>query len=247
MTQASFSESTTDKGQQTPGQFDDPSKQGDSPTDPGTSTLSEEQLQEILKRDEHAQKHIQTLEQEAKERAQRIQELEERYQQLEADLEKRESFESALEKIQNQQQTPPTAADQTTVDPDDVTERVLSRIQQKEQERIQAENKSKAIAAAQERYGEKFLEAVSSRAESLGMTLQDVDQLAATKPQVFNELFVGKAGKPPVKQPGVSGQTVVENKDNGLEAQRELYRSNKKEFFGKANFDFHREQLRSKE
>lgn len=239
MTQGtSFSDSTPteEPGQQTPGQFGTP-RQEDAPTDGGTDKLSEEKIQEILKRDEHAQKHIQTLEQEARERKARLEELEQRYQQMEAELDKRDSFESALEKLRSEQQPSNPGQDQSQVDPDAVTEAVLKRLQQKEAAKQAEANKAKAIAAAKERYGEKFLDAVQERATALGMSLTDVDDLAASRPQVFSELFIGKAGKEPHKRPSVSGQAAPVPPSDASRELRETYRNNRKAFFSKETFD----------
>lgn len=246
MTQAtSFTAQEENPGQQTPGQGGETNPSfSDKGGDGGAPQLSEEQIQEILKRDEHAQKHIQTLEQEAKDRAQKIQELEERYQRIEADLEKRESFESALEKLQQQQAAgQSTKEDQTTVDPNDIAAQVLKRIESENQAKTHEANRAKAVEAARQKFGEQYLDQVSARAEQLGMSLNDVDDLAATRPQVYNELFIGKGGKEPPTKPSVSGQRAAHVPEGGEEEQRELYRQNRKEFYGKANFDRIREQL----
>lgn len=250
MTQApSFSDNNDNPGQPTPGQFGGEPSNPDQGGEGGTGELSPEQIQEILKRDQHAQQHIQTLENEAKERKQRLEELEQRYQQMEKDLEQRESFESALEKLQRQQQPGGGGEDQTPkFDPDAVAETVLQRIQRQEQEKQAEQNKAKAIEATKERYGEQYLDSVKTRAEALSMTLEDVDDLAAKRPQVFQELFIGKAGKEAPTKPSVSGQSRVDvPSGTGSEEQRELYRTNRKAFFGEDNFKRIAESLRNKE
>ena len=215
---------------------------------PAEEQLTQEQLAEILKRDEHAQKHIKTLEDEARERKSQLETLQSKIAEMEGKLSQQETFEQALEKLNKQRNGNGDEADQTKVNPDQIAQTVLQQLKEQEQMKLAEQNKVQAVQAAKERYGDSYLDKVNEKAQALGMTLQDVDELASNKPAVFKTLFIGEA-QAPKKDTGKFGQNsrgVEENVDTTTATQRQLYRENPRKYFSAENYARVAEQIKNK-
>lgn len=224
----------------------DPAKTSDDPSfvekpsEESESKLTNEQLEEIIKRDKHAQAHIKTLEQEAAERKARLEELEAEAQRYKAEIDKMGSFEELLEqKLQTPVNKEDKPVDQPAVNPDDVAAQVMERLQKAEAQKQYEANLASAMEEAKQRYGsDNFLKEVQNRANELGMSIDDVDKLAGSQPRVFKELFIGSTKDVP-KRPSVSGQATVPNSTSVDSAeQRELYRQDRRKYFAsQENFE----------
>lgn len=243
MSDQSFQSGDPAKDAQTQQSFQD--QGGDNGTG-NANQLTPEQLAEIVKRDEHAQAHIRNLESEAKERNTQLESLNQRLQELTEQVNKQETFEEALRKLKEQQQQQPQGGDQSTVDADQIAEVVRQKLEQESLLRTAEQNKAAAIARAQEKYGENFLQEVQKTAESLGMSLEKVDQLAAETPEVFNRLFLGET-KDVKRDTGVRPQNhrAAEQHNDNSTTQRQLYRENKRNYWSSENYARVAEQIKT--
>jgi hypothetical protein len=201
--------------------------------------LTAEQLAAIVKRDQHAQEHIRRLEDEARQRREQEQAIADRLTQLEAELSKRASLEELLAKREGAQ---PNKSDSQTpaVDVDSVVQRVLSTMEQKTVAERTKANRAAAVEAAKSVYGDSYKQKVEETAKELGMTLNDVDDLAGRSPQAFARMF-GLQAQADKRRPDVSpgvNTAAVANQPRDVDTElAQVARENRKALFGKESFD----------
>lgn len=142
--------------------------------------------EEALKGAAHAQTHISTLEQENA----RLKE-------------EREKMEEMINNMNTKQPEPTpaptsavaTSADTAPVDIDSLFEQFTERLTAKQRAEQEASNQKQVLESAQKAFGDKTEAVLRSKASELGMTTDELLNLAATKPKAFNTL-VGLSGKP---------------------------------------------------
>lgn len=151
--------------------------------------LTQEELERILKRDQHAQEHIKKLEEEAQAYRDLIAEYEDKTKES-------RTVEELLERINQASATRnegPTASD---VNVDDLIsaaeERVLSSLNARERQEKEASNFNKAVESLKETYGDKYGDIVRTRASELGLGIEDMDRLAKSSPTALVELVRGQ-------------------------------------------------------
>lgn len=170
--------------QETNPSFSGPSDPSGGGNDAGS--LSQEEIEELRKRDAHAQEHIRRLEQEAKERQQALDDLQK-------ELERRPTYEEVVERMRSNGAEEPTQPEQpqtTEVDEDKLAQRAAEIMSQQKAEEQYRQNLKSSMERAQEAYGENYVQAVQSTASELGMTLQEVDDMASRRPAAFERLFI---------------------------------------------------------
>lgn len=151
--------------------------------------LSPEELEAIVRRDQHAQGHIRTLEAEAAERREAEAALTARLAALEQELGNRTSLEELLAREKAGAQPDKSGEPTTPLDVDSVVNRVLQSMEQKTVAEQTKANRVAAIEAAKSVYGDNFMQSVKESATELGMTLEDVDDLAGRSPKAFAKMF----------------------------------------------------------
>lgn len=132
-------------------------------------------VEQALKSVPHAQKHIQTLEEELN--------------NAKAELEKRKTAEALVEEIKNQgfpksETTPPTEG----LSADSIAGIVKSQLTQLEVERKAKENTSQVISAFKAKYGDKAEEMYVKVAEESGIPVNALNHLAASSPSAVFKL-----------------------------------------------------------
>lgn len=152
----------------------------DTPGDTDNKGMTSEELEALRQRDEHAQKHIPTLERENSELRDKIAELEDK-------LSSATTIDEALDRIRNK-------GEGEQLRPDDVAKMVESVLEQKQTESTQESNWTKVQNKLTEVYGDwKTADAkVQARAQELDIQLQDASTMARKNPTAFMELFVPK-------------------------------------------------------
>lgn len=167
----------------------------------------------LVKHVSSAQTHIQTLE---AERATDRQTLEE----LRAEVER-------LKKIADAAASAP-AKDDPPFDPDEVVSRTVAVLSQQEQAKVQAANLAAAVERAKKAYGDEFTQKVNEKAAALGMTLEEVDMMAKTKPALFDATFLPtSSARPNAYQPGYDRSTGKPSSDKSEERRNVLKMSEK--------------------
>lgn len=133
----------------------------------------------------HAQQFIETLKSEK-------QELEQKYTQTASELQKRASVEEVVERLTGRPNTttlkedPPT---ESALDEDKIKQLVLSALNEQSQQTSAQQNLNKVSEALTQAYGDKAKEMVKKRAEELGTTPVDLQELSKTKPNLVLSLF----------------------------------------------------------
>ena len=207
--------------------------------------LTPEQVQAVLKRDQHAQDHIRRLEAEAAERKQREQEVADRLSQLESELSKRAALEELLARRGSGDNTDKSGDQTKAPDVDSVVSRVLQSMEQKTAAERAKANRVAAIEAARSVHGESYKQKIEETAKELGMTLHDVDDLAARSPKAFEKMFglqsvADAARRDTGAAPGVSSQAVAAANSGAAMTDSQLAvlaRENRKALFGKDAFE----------
>lgn len=151
-------------------------------------------VSDALKSVPHAQKHIQTLEQELA--------------QAREELTKRKTAEQLLEEMKaGQKPVEPTAP--VAFDPDKVTQLVNQTLEQREAQRIASENVSIVTSSFTQKYGEKAEEIYNKVAQESGLSVQALNKLAATSPSAVLKLagLVGQQASPAPGKPTGSVNT----------------------------------------
>lgn len=227
--------------------FTDPTAEADKAkaTQAATSTFSDEpakvaatpeELAALKKRDEHAQAHIRTLEQEA---AIRRQELEALRNDLE-EVRKQMSNREVLEKLLSRGADHDPDSTKTTGSKEEVVREVLTALKQQEVVSQRQANIKSAMSRVQEVYGDQWKEQVKATAQELGMSLADVDDLASRSPAAFERAFIKAAPQPTNGKPsGGVNSAAVAAQASGQLSKEELkaeYRKNPRSLFSEDAF-----------
>lgn len=156
--------------------------------DSNEAGMSKEEIEQILKRDRHAQDHIKRLEDEAKAYRDMIAEYE-------GKLKESSTVDSLMERINQASATRNEEPTAPNVNVDDLInaaeERVLSSLSARERQQREQDNFNKAVEDLQSIYKDRYAEVVRDRASELGMSVEDMDRLAKTSPRALMELVRG--------------------------------------------------------
>lgn len=166
--------------------------------------ITPDKIAELLKRDEHAQRHIATLEADNKTVRENFLSLQEQVDALQAQLAAAKKVEELLSRKtlpndnQNQQEVKPNmnTPTTTTFDPSVIDSMVTQRVQELAKQQEQEKN----FRAAQETLSALFMdkadEHVKTVAQSNGLSFDNAMELARTNPVLFNNLFINNYKKP---------------------------------------------------
>lgn len=149
-------------------------------------------VEDALKSVPHAQKHIQTLEQELA--------------QMKEELTKRKTTEELLDEIKSGVPQVATTT-QVGLDQDSVTQIVTQAIEQREIQRTSQQNINTVINTFNEKFGEKAPEMYEKIAQESGLTVTTLNKLAATSPSAVLRL-AGLDGKQTVTTPAKIGSSI---------------------------------------
>ncbi len=145
----------------------------------GALNLTTEQVNDIVRRDEHAQQHIKTLEAETK---QYREELENLRKKADAAL----TADEILEKLANKDNN------SGDIDVDAIVSRVTETVNQTQQKaeakRVQDENFRKVSEAVKGKFGEKADVEMTKIAVANGMSFEEIYQMAHTNPTLVMKL-----------------------------------------------------------
>lgn len=206
--------------------------------------ITAEQLNEILKRDEHAQKHIKTLEEENEQVRQNFIALQEKLETVQGQLNSREKLEQLLagkntstdnsnqEGNLNNMNTPTSQLGQ-----DDIDSLVNQRIQGYMQEKEQEKNLNNIKASLNEVFKDKADDHVKQVAQANGISFEEAMDMAKKNPALFNNVFVNPFNKgattPAAPTFGSQSTSSVPNTNNGIDMEHwnKLRRENPTKFF----------------
>ena len=200
---------------------------------------------------EHADKHVQTIE---SDNAQLRQEVE----QLKAQVANSSKLDQVLESLQAKQVASPTSTDENTtqsVDKDALIQELLSQVETKiegtltaKQQQAQLEQTlTETVSLAQAKFGSEYETVLRTKGQELGLDDAGIQNMAATQPKVFKQLFGLSDTKVPAKG-SPTPSVVVPASNNSQQATDVDYKSvfgawNKAEQL--ANLNKLREKLRN--
>ena len=150
--------------------------------------------EEALRSVPHAQQHIQTLESELAE--------------VKEELTKRKTTQDLLDEIKSGIQTTETTSQEPEFNQDMLQNVVNKTIESKEKERVFQQNARSVAEKFTTQYGDKAETVYNSMAQSNGLTIEQLHNLAATNPKLvlrLNELE--NAGGNPIAKPSSSVNT----------------------------------------
>lgn len=134
----------------------------------------------------HAQQFIETLKTEKAD-------LENRFTQTASELEKRASVEEVLARLTGNKANTTAAQDdhpkESGLDENKIRELVLSALNEQNQQSTAQQNLTKVSQTLTQTYGEKVKEVIRNRAQELGTTAKDLEELSKTKPNLVLSLF----------------------------------------------------------
>ena len=164
-----------------------PSPDGDNQQAQPETIFSAEDVQKIMKENFHKQTHIGTIEGENKELRQKIEDLEKKVQESQS----MEDFMAQMrEQNYNPDQPGPTAPQ---VNENELLakleEQVFNRLTEKQQEAAYTANVEEVLSQLQEQHGPGYQDYMASKAKELGMTNEQVLQMAATAPKAMINLM----------------------------------------------------------
>ena len=167
-------------------------------TETTESTTTNELPEDIRKKIEHQDQHIQTLEAEAKERDEKIIQLLESQAEKDDKSMAAEDIKALVETLKTSRQEPvQEPPSQQEVSIDEITSAVGDKLKEQALKDKQEANLQAAMDAAKEAYGDDFETKVVELAKSKSMSLEALNNMAANNPAVFNELFLPVVEKKP--------------------------------------------------
>ena len=176
-------------------------------------TLSQDEIQKIVKQNLNAQEHIKNLESETKQYREQLSELQN-------ELTKSRTIDELLESIQQQNtDTPGPTAPQINKEEllNELKAEVFRDLSAAQQSALEEQNAAEAVRAAEELYGEGYKSYVQQKAADLGVSLEQMEQYAKTSPKVFMELLGGQKSQTPT--PTIGNQTLPPSNDSDIEAR----------------------------
>lgn len=176
-------------------------------------TTTDVNIDEVLRRDRHAQEHIKRLEQERKEDRERL-------ARLESELARAKTVDDLMERMRQgnnyKSEGEPTsrADDKQTIDVDALvsatSQQVLNKLTEKEILDAEQRNLVSVLNALEQKHGSKATAdtKVEQRAQELGLTVEDLARTARRSPKAFFELM----GEKEFKVPGATQGSVTNYK-----------------------------------
>jgi len=157
--------------------------------------------EDVAKKIQHADSHIQTIEQQNAAYLQQIEELQRKVQEA-------SKIDDVLAKVgQPQQGETPAQKPSATVDPNELVSQVLNTLDSRNQEQQKKANLAEMESLAKQHYGDTMETSMTKIASELGMDMKSVDELASTNPKAFKQLFI-KGDKVASKDSSFTGSDV---------------------------------------
>ena len=200
---------------------------GDPKNNDRVGGLTREEIEQLLKRDQNAQRFIDQLKSERKTDRERIQEMEQR-------LSESTQFDDVIERMHDTRTTDEKST--TSVDVDELVtateRRIMESLTSREREQKERENFNKAVEDLRSSYGESFGQRIEERATQLNLPIEEMDRLAKTSPEALVELVRGSQNKGPMPTHSTTKTNVASQQPQDSLSYFEKVRvENPKEFY----------------
>ena len=222
------------------GQVQDASNQGDN-QDNKPDTMTAEEIQEIVKRDMHAQHHIKNLESENKGMREEMSNLQKGFEELKDKLASQDIVQQLIERTQqndsvnNKQDKEVEDNNNNNFDNNTINEMVKEQLNKF----MESKEKSSNLDSVKKELGGMFKgkadDHVRSVAEKNGMSFDDAMDLASNNPKLFSSVFV----EPFKNSPSIPSPTSANNNSSApatgenltMEHWNKLRKENPNKFF----------------
>lgn len=176
-----------------------------------------------VKKIEHADQHIRTLEQENAEKDETTLTLLARIEALEADRNKTDKVDQLIETVRAAQPAPEPAPTQE-ISKEELVEAAVNTLKEQEVAKQQGSNLDACIAQAQEAFGDDFANKIDAAGAAHGLTVEQTVEMAKNQPSVFKALFIPAKvanGQPDTTRSSIGGYV----EKNGIQppTQRKSY------------------------
>lgn len=190
---------------------------------------------EALKALQHAQNFIPQLTQEKSA-------MEQELQTLRAEVAKLKAVESVVEKLTATQNNSVPTNTQPVLDEQKIAELVTRTLSAREVEAVQKANVSSVVGALQTAFGQEAERTFYTKAQELGMSAAQMNQLAATSPQAVLKLFGVQGG--PVQKVNVPTPTQAGVNTAGFQPKQDslIKRNDKPSLIGATSQDLMEER-----
>ena len=154
--------------------------------------------EEVIKKMVNADAFIEQLKDENKLLRDELEGLRQQVSELKGQIE--------MTQTQTVEPTQVTETPSAPVNPQDLAQLVNQVLEQKQQETMLQKNIREAEEAFISKYGDKAPEVLRQKASELGMTIEQLQQIAANSPQAFKKLTLGEGGEVPAQSLGTAVQ-----------------------------------------
>lgn len=165
------------------------------------------------KKIEHADTHIKTLEQENAEKDAATLELLERIEALEKSRNQKDALDELVAKAQPAAPIVPEQPPVQEVSKEELVQAAVDTIKGEQVAQQQTANLNSCIAQAQEVYGDDFGTKIDAAGARIGMTVDQVVDMARNQPKVFQQLFI--PDMKPNGKPDTTGSTLAGDAGQG--------------------------------
>jgi len=196
--------------------------------DPTSIHPQDDNVEILKKRLKDKDDFIETLKGETKEFRDRI-------TQLESQLQQAKTIDELLERVKDYEPSDASEPTAPRLDEDKLLskleERVFGKLSQRQKEDLETQNWNESVSKLQEKFGDKYLDYVRSRATELSVPIEEMDRLAKTSPKAFMELVSGQQQRSTTMQPTQSNQrTSSVNNNQGQQNEEYFDRINRLRF-----------------
>lgn len=162
---------------------------GDDQSSQSNSAFSMDDIKKVMNENFHKQTHISTLEQENKEFRDKISALETQVQEVQSMKEMLAELRDTNSNYEQSQSGPTAPQVNETELLAQLEQKVFNKLTEQQQQAHLEQNWTQSMDALREQHGDKFEDYVASRAQTLGMSNEQVSQMAATTPKAFLDLM----------------------------------------------------------
>jgi hypothetical protein len=154
--------------------------------------------EDVVNHIQHSQSHIATLEAENAD-------LRSQLADANAKLGELDDLKQQVNDLMKQMQSEPTDQQQSSqtgpISTEEVVKAVKGELQAEQQATIRETNFAKAKEAAQAKWGDEYLTKVQERASAIGLSVEDVDDMAKNKPAAFQSIILEQAPQAAQERP----------------------------------------------
>jgi len=160
---------------------------------------------DVVSHIQHSQNHIATLEAENAD-------LRSKLEAANAKLGELDDLKQQVNDLMNQMQEDPQQQQSSQTGPisvEEVVKTVKGELEKDATESTRVENWNKAKTAAHEKWGDEYLTKVQERASAIGLSVEDIDDMAKNKPMAFRRIILEEQERAAPERPSPFAESSV--------------------------------------